>query len=166
MEVLYKPDCIRTYTGKSVNVFNPTADMICIEDIAHALSNQCRFGGHVPEFYSVAQHSVLCTQLLPRSLELAGLLHDASEAYLMDIPSPLKKGLINYKEIEDKMMSVIAEKFGFEYPLPEKVKEVDKIVLEWEWSALMLRETHCLKIYPSNQNDSEELFLVRYNNLK
>lgn len=116
-ENLYTPDCIRTFTGIYVNVFEPTEEMICIEDIAHALSNQCRFGGHLPVFYSVAQHSIIMSDKMHESHKLAALLHDASEAYLLDIPRPIKKGLSNYKEIEDKLMTAIAAKFGFEYPL-------------------------------------------------
>lgn len=59
-ESLYTPNCIRTFTGIYMNVFDPTDEMICIEDIANALSHQCRFAGHLPNFYSVAQHSVQC----------------------------------------------------------------------------------------------------------
>lgn len=139
MENLYTPNCIRTFTGIYMNVFEPTIDMICIEDIAHALSNQCRFGGHLPEFYSVAQHSLLCSQLVSDKYKLQALLHDASEAYLLDIPSPIKRSLSNYKEIEDKLMLLIAEKFGFNYPLEKPVKNIDKKLLELEWNTLMLR---------------------------
>jgi len=94
IENLFTPNCIRTFTGKYVNVFEPTLEMICIEDIAHALSMQCRFGGHLPYFYSVAQHSINCSFLVDTPcLKLEVLMHDASEAYLLGIPSPIKKGV-------------------------------------------------------------------------
>lgn len=116
-------------------------DMICIEDIAHALSYQCRFGGHLPKFYSVAQHSLNCSYLMDnKELKLAALLHDASEAYLLDIPRPIKQGLSNYKEIEDGLMKLIAEKFGFEYPLHSEVKKIDELMLQLEWDCLMLNK--------------------------
>ncbi len=141
-ENLYTPGCIRTASGIYMNVFEPTPDMICIEDIAHALSHQCRFGGHLPRFYSVAQHSFLCSRLVgdtDPAEALAGLLHDAGEAYLMDMPSPIKRRLTNYKEIEDKLMMVIAQKFGFAYPLSAAVKKADEQMLQVEWEVLMLR---------------------------
>lgn len=140
MENLYTPNCIRTFTGIYMNVFEPTLEMICIEDIAHALSNQCRFGGHLPEFYSVAQHSLLCSQTVGDEYKLQALLHDASEAYLLDIPRPIKQGLGNYKEIEDKLMNLIAEKFGFKYPLEQPVKQIDEEMLQFEWEHLMLKK--------------------------
>jgi hypothetical protein len=165
-ENLYTPNCIRTFTGIYMNVFEPTLDMICMEDIAHALSNQCRFGGHLPEFYSVAQHSITMSNKMHENHKLAALLHDASEAYLLDIPSPIKKGLSNYKEIEDRLMFLIAEKFGFQYPLHEKVKEVDEYMLQWEWSNLMLGR----KIFPEIKclwpGDAEELFLTTFDELQ
>ena len=124
-----------------MNVFEPTMDMICIEDIAHALSYQCRFGGHLPKFYSVAQHSLNCSYLMDnKELKLAALLHDASEAYLLDIPRPIKQSLSNYKEIEDGLMKLIAEKFGFEYPLHSEVKKIDELMLQLEWDYLMLNK--------------------------
>lgn len=140
-ENLYTPNCIRTVSGIYINVFEPTESMIAIEDIAHALTYQCRFGGHLPKFYSVAQHSLNCSYLIDEpELKLAALLHDASEAYLLDIPKPIKSGLTNYKEIEDGLMKVIANKFGFEYPVHKKVKEADEIMLELEWNCLMLKK--------------------------
>ena len=84
---------IRTYTGKYINVFDPDPEMIDIEDIAHSLSNTCRWGGHCRKFYSVAQHSVMVVDWLPVSdskLRLAGLMHDATEAYLTDLSKPIK----------------------------------------------------------------------------
>lgn len=140
MENLYKTNCIRTFTGIYMNVFDPTLEMICIEDIAHALSNQCRFGGHLPEFYSVAQHSILCSKAIDNEYKLQALLHDASEAYLLDIQRPIKQGLSNYKEIEDKLMNLIAEKFGFKYPLEKPVKQIDERMLQFEWEHLMLQK--------------------------
>lgn len=139
-ENLYEVDCIRTFTGIYMNVFEPTLEMICIEDIAHALSMQCRFGGHLPRFYSVAQHSFYCADSVSFKYYLQALMHDASEAYLMDIPRPIKGRLTNYKEIENKLMLLIAEKFGFEYPLSETVKWADERMLEWEWRHIMLSE--------------------------
>lgn len=139
-ENLYTPNCIRTFTGIYMNVFEPTLEMICVEDIAHALSMQCRFGGHLPTFYSVAEHSWYCSQLVKDEHKLAALLHDASEAYLLDIPSPIKNRLTNYKEIEDTLMNLIAEKFGFDYPLHNDIKMADAMALVTEWNCLMLKK--------------------------
>lgn len=130
---LHAGDCIRTFTGLYMNVFEPTPDMIHIDDIAHALSNQPRFAGHLKNFYSVAEHSVLVSKLVPDEYKLQALLHDASEAYLLDIPSPIKRRLPEYKILEDNLMKVIAEKFQFEYPLNPIVKAADKTALEREW---------------------------------
>jgi hypothetical protein len=136
-ENLYTPDCIRTFTGIYVNVFEPTPEMICIEDIAHALSHQCRFGGHLPKFYSVAQHS---TMVCMEHQTLQALMHDAAEAYLLDIPSPIKKRLAGYHEIEEGLLKVIGEKFGFDHVLTEEVKAADKMLLEFEWDNIMLEK--------------------------
>lgn len=145
-ENLYAPDCIRTYTGIYMNVFEPTLEMIYIEDIAHGLSMQCRFGGHLPNFYSVAEHSCRCSDLLLREFALEALLHDASEAYLMDIPRPIKNRLTNYKEIEEKLMIKIFEKFGLIYPIHEFVKQADEIMLQREWDMLMLKKENYTNI--------------------
>lgn len=140
-ENLYTPNCIRTVSGIYINVFEPTMDMICIEDIAHALSYQCRFGGHLPKFYSVAAHSLNCAYLMEDdSLKLAALMHDASEAYLLDIPRPIKQRLSNYKEVEDGLMTLIAKKYGFQWPLHPEVKKVDEQMLQAEWDCLMLNK--------------------------
>lgn len=137
-ENLYTKDCIRARSGIYMNVFEPTSEMICIEDIAHGLSNTCRWGGQCRQFYSVAQHSVLCAATIGKEFKLAMLLHDASEAYLSDIPSPIKKRMPEYTRIEDNLMTLIAKKFGFQYPLQEEVKATDKSALELEWRDLML----------------------------
>ena len=139
-ENLHTTDCIRTNSGLYMNVFEPTMEMISIEDIAHALSNNCRFGGHLDDFYSVAQHSWHCSQLVSNENAMAALMHDASEAYLLDIPRPIKQRLSEYKEIEHRLMLLIAEKFQFEYPFHKEIKEVDNLMLEIEWDNLMLKQ--------------------------
>lgn len=139
-ENLYTPNCIRTFSGIYMNVFEPTTEMLNVEDIAHALSNQCRFSGHLPNFYSVAQHSVLCSELVEDEHKLAALLHDASEAYMVDVPTPIKAKLSGYKPLEASLMSKIADMFGFEFPFNPKIKEADEFMLEWEWDRLMLKK--------------------------
>lgn len=164
MENLFTPDCIRTYTGIYMNVFEPTLEMICIEDIAHALTFQCRFGGHLRYFFSVAQHSLNCSYLIDNNeLKLAALLHDASEAYLLDIPRPIKQRLANYKEIENKLMILIAEKFGFEYPLHADVKKIDEIMLQYEWEGLMLnKRSYDFNIHSEFETKHTFLNMCRY----
>jgi hypothetical protein len=161
-ENLYTPNCIRTFTGIYMNVFEPTLDMICIEDIAHALSMQPRFGGHLPVFYSVAQHSVLCSNLVNDESKLQALLHDASEAYIIDVPRPIKQRLTNYKQIEDTLMNLIAEKFGFKAYLSESTKKSDEYMLQWEWSRLMLQRDVFKKIEPWSQRYAKEMFLSTF----
>lgn len=137
---LYNDDpVIRTCSGIFFNAFAPTPEMVCIEDIAHALAFQCRFGGHLPEFYSVAQHSCLVAELVPDEHKLAALMHDASEAYLLDVPRPIKLRLANYKEIEDGIMNVIAAKYGFAWPMHEEVKKADETMLQVEWNEIMIK---------------------------
>lgn len=137
-ENLYTPGCIRTFTGKYINPCKPDQELICIEDIAHALSMQSRFGGHLPVFYSVAQHCVEVMRSVSSDIRMGALLHDASEAYLIDVPRPVKDQLPNYKEIEERLMCVIAGKFGFDWPLHEDVKSADEMALQKEWDCLML----------------------------
>jgi len=130
---------IRTISGQYVNVFEPDPNTILITDIAHALSNQCRFGGHLPKFYSVAQHSLLCYENVSAEEKFGALMHDASEAYLLDMPKPIKVELSEYNAIEDNLMKVIAKKFGFEYPKSPAVEYIDHYMLKWEWERIMLK---------------------------
>jgi hypothetical protein len=106
---------IETHSGKEFHFLNPTEDDIDIDDIAFSLSNQSRYTGHTV-FYSVAEHSILVAELLylqtrNKDLALAGLLHDASEAYLSDLASPLKQFFPEYKKMEDLIDGVIKQKF-------------------------------------------------------
>ena len=117
---------IQTYTGRQVNVFSPKYEDINIIDIAHSLSNQCRFTGHVKKFYSVAEHSYHISTLVSKEFALHGLLHDASEAYLTDIPRPIKPYLNNYVSIENDLLDIIFDKFGISGKTPKEVKELDR----------------------------------------
>lgn len=99
-----------------------------IETIAHALSNICRYGGHTRKFYSVAEHSVLVSQVVPSKFAMIGLLHDASEAYVGDMPSPLKRMCQSYRTIEERVQEAIAERYELQYPFPESIHLADKRV--------------------------------------
>lgn len=101
---------IETVSGIKFHFLNPTEGEIDVKDIAFSLANQCRFNGHV-SFFSVAEHSVAVAARLPPKLQLAGLLHDAAEAYLSDIPSPIKQWLPDYQAMENKVQAVIYDKF-------------------------------------------------------
>lgn len=141
-ENLYTPRCIRTFSGKYLNVFRPQQINICIEDIAHALAEQPRFGGHLQFKYSVAMHSLRCCELAPHGYKLTALLHDSPEFAINDLASPIKKEIDRYNEIEHGLMTVIAIKFGLSYPFPDIIKQIDNTVLVEEWNALMIKKYH------------------------
>lgn len=106
---------ITTYTGRRFYPLDPNPADVCIEDIAHALSMICRFQGHVRSFYSVAEHSVHVSRIVPPEYALAGLLHDASEAYIADVSRPVKhtEEMIEYRRIENHLDMAIREKFDY-----------------------------------------------------
>jgi 5'-deoxynucleotidase YfbR-like HD superfamily hydrolase len=137
---IYAGNNIRTSSGIYLDVFNMHLHNkdIFIKDIAHALSLQCRFSGHIQTFYSVAEHSLRVAELVPDKFKLAALLHDASEAYIVDIPAPIKPNLPSYKTLEDCVMHEIAKKYKFNYPLDYPVKKADIQALEEEWKYYML----------------------------
>ena len=130
-------DWMQTVTGKAFWPLDPRPDEVDIQDIAHALSMQCRYGGHCQRFYSVAEHSCLVSSVLAPEYMLSGLMHDASEAYLQDIIRPVKNWLFGYGEIEHKLMVCIAKRYNFAWPMPIEVKEVDNRILLNEQAALM-----------------------------
>lgn len=127
---------IQTYTGKRFWPLAPRAEDVDIRDIAHALSMKCRYGGHCSGFYSVAEHSV---HVYRHTRLLAGLLHDAPEAYspFGDVPRPIKAHVPWVAEIEDRLDRVIAERFGLTLPWPDAVKEADHRIIADEKAALM-----------------------------
>lgn len=130
---------IQTYSGHLVDVMAPDPAMITIEDIAHHLSLTCRFGGAIRDFYSVAEHSVHVSYLCDPEDALAGLLHDAAEAYVGDIPTPLRSLSPGLNEAEGKILDVIARKWlGREsWTKPESVKRADTRMLSTEARALL-----------------------------
>ena len=130
---------LQTVSGRWVNPFDPDPDQIDIGDIARALANQCRFGGHCRVFYSVAQHSVIVSELVEQrggdaEDVFAALMHDATEAYLGDMPHPLKHRSplgAAFKEAEDHLEQAIREHFRIKPDVPE-IKRVDRALLATE----------------------------------
>ncbi len=163
-ENLYTKNCIRTVSGIYVNVFDPKPEMFIIEDIVHALCNVPRFGGHLPEFYSVAQHSYMASILAEPEDAYEALMHDVSEAFIGDMPKPIKEHLSDYKLLENNLMTVLAEKFGFQYPISDRVKAIDRQLLEIEWECLMLGKTFAIDILPPKH--IKKLFLEMYHRLR
>lgn len=159
----YTPNSIRTYSGKVFDLKIMDPDSICIHDIAHALSYTNRFGGHLERPYSVAQHCCLASEMVPEEHRLAALLHDASEAYLGDMPSPFKKLMPDFKYHEDRLMEIIAEKFGFQWPLHPIIKEVDKLLLDQEWDCLVMGLNKSIGYW--SPEDAKLNFLYNFNYL-
>ena len=128
---------ITTYTRKHFDPINPDAELICIEDIAHALPMICRGNGHVSSFWSVGEH-------YSNRLVLAALLHDASECYMSDVPRPLKQNMKKYKEYENHLLDVIYTKFlGFTLNIDEEklIKEIDNALLWYDLKYLLDEES-------------------------
>ena len=128
---------VSTKSGRRVSLLNPSPSQIVIGDIAHGLAHQCRFNGQTNKFYSVAQHSVLVASILPRELRLAGLLHDASEAYLGDVVQPLKDLLPEYQAIEENFCKVLGMRFGVNLQHNDAIRHADLVVLATERRDLM-----------------------------
>jgi len=179
------PPQILTASGRYFDFLSPDPESIVIEDIATALSRICRFTGHTKQFYSVAQHSVLVSYLAPQELALQGLLHDASEAYLGDVSSPLKQLLPDYKVIERRVERAILERFGLPFPLHPSIKEADVRALVTERRAFMPEPIDCYRVtdavawswtdgveaeparprYAFTPEGAREMFLARYEEL-
>ncbi len=120
-----------------IDLLNPNFSKIKIETIAWSLSNLCRFNGHTAEFYSVAQHSVLCSYLVPDNLAYDALMHDSAEAIIGDVSTPLKNLLPDYKKIESIIEIALFKTFGVKHPLPPEIKTADLTMLKAERDLLM-----------------------------
>lgn len=119
---------IQTATGNKFDYANPRVDSISRIDIAHALDKMPRFAGHLNSNYTVADHCLNLSLLVPEHplFKLQALLHDAAEAYTMDIPTPLKDLLDNkFRRIEINIESAIFEHFNVPYPLSAEIKRYD-----------------------------------------
>jgi hypothetical protein len=132
---VYSRERIGTWRGHLIDPFDLDATLVDIVDIAHSLARLCRYNGHTEGHYSVARHSILVAGRLaatghPRDVQLAGLLHDAAEAYLGDMTSPLKRRpeMAPYRDAEDRAQKVIAGVFGLPHPLPDVVYDADTLV--------------------------------------
>jgi hypothetical protein len=168
---------ICTSGGRSFNLLNPRTADVALEDIAHALALTPRFGGHCTEFLSVAQHSILVAELVASSepgplAQQVALLHDASEAYLVDMPAPIKRHLPDFKMIEDRVQDVVFEAFGLleiGRQLKPVIKAADTLALQWEqrdfgpygdW--LRVAELDLPVITALEPGAAEEAFLTRF----
>jgi hypothetical protein len=136
-------DWMQTFSGVHYYPAHPRVEDVCILDIAHALSNLCRYTGHVRKFYSVAEHCVLVSQVVPPEFAFIGLMHDAPEFVLNDLNRPTKHlpWLWGYRRIEARNWKVIAEKFGLPLVLPPEIHQADIGVLLAEQAVLMLPRT-------------------------
>lgn len=148
---------IWTYTGLEFNFVDPDPEQIRIEDIAHSLSMQCRFGGHTKCFYSVAQHSLILADMVESEEDKRiALLHDAAEAYLGDVVGPVKRNVDGYIQLEWQLLWIIFKKFGLNVemrvkdsgldPLSQVVKEADHLLFKLEADYLIYKKVDRIKV--------------------
>jgi len=165
---------IQTHSGKAMYFLNPKEDDFDIYDIAHTLSLLCRFGGHCKEFYSVAEHSVRCSWAAPDEFKLEALLHDGTEAYLVDMPRPIKQVMKEYKSIEKTLDIVLRKKFNLLPEMPPEVHYIDNAMLATEKRDLMkpsekawadLPEPYKDKIEPWSSKLAEAKFILEFTKL-
>lgn len=161
-----------TSTGQHFDLVDPQPDMINLLDIVRGLSREARFNGQTRLFYSVAQHCELASRIVPEKFALEALLHDASEAYIKDIPRPLKQLLPDYRRIEQRVEAAIRERFGLPRSQSFEVDEADRIMLATEkrdmmpedateWPILNGITPLDKKILPLNCYRAEALFMGR-----
>ncbi len=137
---------IETYTGRTFYIQEPSPDYVCLKDIAHSLSNLCRYNGHCEKFYSVAEHSVHVAKFIeflkfPTTVVMAALLHDACEAYTGDFPSPIKWAIPELQTMEKKIQEAVHEHFniGPQAYKNKVIDDIDKRIVQDERKALMTK---------------------------
>jgi len=167
---------IELYSGNFYDFRNIEDNEIDIEDVAHSLSMQCRFGGHCSEFYSIAEHSVRASFIDPDHDAFDKLMHDAAESVAVDLPTPFKRLLRDYTRILERIEANFADVFGHRHPLPESVKHADLTMLATEkrdlkktnnqWGMLEGVPTLPDIIQPWTQKQAKQAFLDRYEQLK
>lgn len=131
-----KGEWIQTYTGRRFWPMDPRPDEIALEDIAHSLSMQCRYAGHCVRFYSVAEHSVHIARHVSEANKRWALVHDAPEAFLVDVPRPVKPYLTGYYEHEARIMVAICQRFNLPLAMPNEVHAADHGIIADERSNL------------------------------
>ena len=167
--------------GIPFDLENINPDSLELIDVAHALSNTCRFTGHTDSFYSVAQHSVMVSYLAPKEHAFVGLMHDFTEAYLTDLATPVKRLLPLYGELERKIWLAGVQRWNLPETIPPEVKEADRMALHWEANTLFLYPPiggWCTKpeeveekvpaafLHPLMSEAAELMFIRRYWELK
>lgn len=170
---------ITIYGGGRLNLHKPGQTQFDIEVIAHHLSMICRFGGGVEFFYSVAQHSVHVSHLVPPQMALAGLMHDAAEAFVGDMVKPWKNQLPHFQDVENNLTRHIFEQLGIDWPLPVEIHQADLVALKTErlvlkphdhpgdWMRLDYLDNDDLEIIqPMTHEQGRDLFLKRYYELQ
>ena len=164
---------VSTYSGRQFHPLAPTPDQIDIEDIAHGLAYQCRFNGQTRYFYSVAQHSLIVADLVPKRLRLAALLHDAAEAYMGDMVKPLKQLFPMFSDIEAKVMGAIGLRYGIKHFSDKTIKRADLVALAMEkrdlmpnstesWASLRAIRASPLRITPLPPQEAKAAFLAAF----
>lgn len=153
------------YPDRLVNIWQLQKEDVDIEAIAHSLSNLCRYGGHIEEFYSVAEHSVrVMLHVFNRKPEwaLEALLHDAGEAFLVDVPRPHKYQLPDYRELEKMVEDQLFPILGLKYPFDPIVKAADDYILTQEWEYFIVPRDTTPKWTPKV---AKAMFLDAYEDL-
>lgn len=130
---------ITTCSGRILNLMDPDPDSIDIEDVATGLANNCRFSGQLPVHYSVAAHSLVMADLMDdEEAQRYALLHDASEAYIIDLPRPVKALCPDYKEVERRIQGAVMDKYlpTVSHNVIHHVRAVDKVMPAFEQVAI------------------------------
>ena len=152
---------ILTAAGRYFDFLAPERSVIGIDEIAHALSNICRFTGHTRDFYSVAEHSVHVSRLVPPGDALAGLMHDAAEAFVGDVAKPLKRLLPDYAAIEARVEAAVLSRFGLNVTLPPTVTAADDDMSVVEQRQAMDAEAYD-RVLPSFHNPQAKLVRLEF----
>ena len=163
------------YSGKPFYPLDPSPDEVDIQDIAHSLSMTTRYGGHAKSFYTVAQHSVILSNIVSKENAFVALMHDATEAYIGDLIRPIKYMLPKFIELEENIWRAVALRYNLPIVIPDEVKFHDTKICFTERNCLMNHtgetdwghevEPHDFIIEPWSQEKSYKMFIKRFEEL-